>query len=63
VVLKAEILPNGRVGKVRIKRSSGHDILDKSALKAVKKWRFIPAKRGEDPMRIWAEIPIKFELE
>jgi protein TonB len=63
VVLKIEILPNGRVGKVRIKRSCGHDILDKSALKTVKKWRFIPAKRGEDPMRIWAEIPIKFELE
>lgn len=63
VVLKVEILPNGRVGKVRIKRSCGHDILDKSALKAVKKWRFIPAKREGDPMRIWAEIPIKFELE
>ncbi len=63
VVLKVEILPNGRVGELRVKRSSGHHTLDKSALNTVKKWTFIPAKRGEDPIRIWAEIPIKFELE
>ncbi len=63
VVLKVEILPNGRVGELRVRRSSGHHILDKSALKTVKKWRFIPAKRGVDPIRIWAEIPIKFKLE
>jgi len=63
VVLKVEILPNGRVGQLRVKRSSGHHILDRSALKTVKQWKFIPAKQGENPIRIWAEIPIKFELE
>ncbi len=63
VVLKVEILPNGRVGELRVKKSSGHHILDKSALNTVKKWKFIPARRGEDPIRIWAEIPIKFEFE
>jgi TonB family protein len=63
VVLKVEILPNGRVGELRVKKSSGHHILDKSALNTVKKWKFIPAKRGEDPIRIWAEVPIKFELK
>ncbi|UCD70849.1 MAG: energy transducer TonB [Syntrophobacterales bacterium] len=63
VVLKVEILPDGRVGELRVKMSSGYPILDRSALKTVRKWRFIPAKRGRDPIRIWAEIPIKFELE
>jgi protein TonB len=63
VVLKVEILPDGRVGKVRVKRSSGHHILDKSALKTVKMWRFIPARQGDDPIRMWAEVPIKFDLE
>ena len=63
VVLKVEILDNGRVGELRVKRSSGHHILDRSALKTVKQWKFIPAKRGEDPIRIWVEIPIKFELK
>jgi protein TonB len=63
VVLKVEILSDGRVGEVRTKRSSGHPILDRSALKTVKKWKFIPAKRGDEPIRVWAEIPIKFQLE
>jgi protein TonB len=63
VVLKVEILPNGRVGEIRVKTSSGHRMLDRSALKTVKGWKFIPAKQGEDPIGMWAEIPIRFDLE
>jgi protein TonB len=63
VVLKVEILPSGRVGEIRVKESSSHPMLDRSALKTVRQWRFIPAKRGGDPIRMWAEIPIRFELE
>lgn len=63
VVLKVEILPNGRVGEIRVKKSSGHHMLDRSALKTVKRWKFIPAKRGEDPIGMWAEIPIRFALD
>ena len=63
VVLKVEILPNGRVGELRVKSSSGHRILDRCALKTVKKWRFIPAKRGVDPIRDWGDIIIKFQLD
>ena len=63
VVLKVEILPDGRVGETLVKKSSGYPVLDRSALKTVKQWRFVPAKRGEDRKRMWAEIPIRFELE
>ncbi|MCK5552703.1 MAG: energy transducer TonB [Deltaproteobacteria bacterium] len=63
VLLKVEILPNGRVGEIQVKKSSGHPMLDRSALKTVRQWRFIPAKRAEEPIRIWAEVPIKFDLE
>jgi TonB family protein len=63
VLLKVEILPNGRVGEIQVKRSSGHPMLDRSALKTVRKWRFIPAKRAGEPIRIWAEVPIKFDLK
>jgi protein TonB len=63
VLLKVEILPNGRVGEIQVKRSSGHSMLDRSALKTVRKWRFIPAKRAGEPIRIWAEVPIKFDLK
>ena len=40
VLLRVEVLSNGRVGQVEVSRSSGHEILDQSALSTVKQWRF-----------------------
>jgi len=62
VVLKVEVLSNGRVGQVETKRSSGHEVLDRSALHAVKQWKFIPAKKGEEAIPLWVNVPIKFQL-
>lgn len=36
------VLPNGSVGHVKVLASSGYDILDQAALKAVASWHFIP---------------------
>jgi periplasmic protein TonB len=63
VILKAEILSNGRVGQVELKKSSGHEILDRSALAAVKQWKFIPAKEGGDTISVWVNIPVTFQLQ
>lgn len=63
VVLKVEVLSNGLVGQVEVKQSSGHEILDRSALSAVKQWKFFPAKRGESTISSWVNIPIKFQLQ
>ena len=63
VVLKVEVLSNGLVGQVEVKKSSGHEILDRSAVSAVKQWKFFPAKRGENTIASWVSIPIKFQLQ
>jgi protein TonB len=63
VVLKVEVLSNGLVGQVEVRKSSGHEILDRSALSAVKQWKFFPAKRGESTIPFWVNIPIKFQLQ
>jgi TonB family protein len=63
VVLRVEVLINGRVGQIEIKRSSGYELLDRSALTTVKQWRFIPAKKGEVPIPLWVNIPVKFQLQ
>jgi len=63
VVLKVEVLSNGLVGEVEVKKSSGHEILDRSALSAVKQWKFTPARRGESTISAWVNIPIKFQLQ
>jgi protein TonB len=62
VLLRVEVLANGRVGQVALKKTSGCEALDRSALTAVKEWRFIPARKGEVAVPVWVVIPIKFQL-
>jgi len=63
VRLKVEVLPDGRVGEIELKESSGYDVLDQSALDTVKKWRFIPAMKGKTPISCWVIVPITFQLK
>jgi len=63
VVLRVEVLINGRVGQIEIKKSSGYELLDHSALAAVKQWRFIPAKKGDVAIPLRVSIPVKFQLQ
>ena len=63
VLVAAEILPDGRVGNMKIRKSSGHAILDQSAVEAVKPWKFEPARKSGKPFAVWVELPIKFVLQ
>jgi protein TonB len=63
VVLKVEVLSDGRVGQIEVRKSSGHELLDRSALTTVKQWRFIPARKGDTAIPLWVNVPIKFQLE
>jgi TonB family protein len=63
VKLKVEVLPDGRVGEIELKDSSGYEVLDQSALATVKKWRFIPARNGKVPISCWVIVPITFQLK
>ena len=62
VVLQVEILQNGNAGRIEIRRSSGHELLDQAAIKAVGGWRFDPARIAGAPIIAWAEVPISFRL-
>ena len=62
VVLQVEILQNGNAGRIEILRSSGHELLDQAAIKAVGGWRFAPARVAGAPVTAWAEVPISFRL-
>jgi periplasmic protein TonB len=55
-------LENGRVGEVQIESSAGHPDLDQAAADAIKKWRFEPARRGNQPLAVWLRMPVKFVL-
>jgi protein TonB len=47
---------------VQIESSSGWPILDEAALRAVKNWRFHPARVGGIPIPSTVTVPIRFEL-
>jgi protein TonB len=47
---------------VELRESSGHPRLDDAAAAAVRRWRFVPARRGEQPVGAWVLVPISFNL-
>ena len=54
MLVSAEILADGTVGSIKLKRSSGYAILDDSAVKAVKKWLFQPGQQlGAQPFHLY----------
>ncbi len=62
VTLAVEVLADGSVGRLEMKKTSGYELLDKSAREAVKGWKFSPAKKMGTPITMWVDIPVKFEL-
>lgn len=63
VVLRIKIKADGSVDSIATRKSSGFPILDESALRTVKQWRFEPAKDGEFPIPVTVDLPIRFDLE
>ncbi len=63
VTLRVLVAPDGSADSVEIKSSSGGARLDESALRTVRQWRFIPARRGDVAVQSWVLVPVIFKLE
>jgi protein TonB len=57
------ITEQGHVEAVQVERSTGHTDLDESAMEAVRRWRFDPARRDGTPVAVWVLIPVEFKLQ
>lgn len=62
VLLLVHVTPKGEVGNIDIKQGSGFPRLDKAAHDAVKKWRFVPARRGNETLADTVVVPVVFKL-
>ena len=62
VLLSVHVTADGRAESVSVVRSSGFPRLDRSARETVQRWRFIPAKRGNEPIPYTYNVPIDFSL-
>lgn len=63
VHLRVYVLENGRVGKIELAKPSGYEVLDESALNAVKDWVFIPGTEDGREIASWVTVPISFRLD
>jgi protein TonB len=61
-LLSVFVAMDGRVADVVVKQSAGHPELDQAAADAVKRWRFEPARRGNEAVAIWVLLPVEFRL-
>ncbi|MBL8521213.1 MAG: energy transducer TonB [Betaproteobacteria bacterium] len=63
VTLAVYVEPSGLPSRVELQASSRHERLDQAAIDAVKRWRFVPARRGEAAVAAWVLVPIHFSLK
>ena len=63
VRVRVTISPHGEVGEALIERSSGFPRLDEAALKAVRRWLFAPARRGEQAIVGSMVVAVRFQLK
>jgi protein TonB len=61
VVLSATIAADGRVVDVEIERSVG-PFLDRAAIEAVSRWRYVPARIGSTPVAVILRVTLTFRL-
>lgn len=62
VMLRLHINSSGRVSSVEIAESSGHAILDNSAVNTVRSWRGQPARLNGQPVATIELLPVRFRL-
>ena len=62
VKLQVHVSEEGNALGVQLFKSSGFSRLDDAALNAVKSWRFVPAKRGDQSIEGWVIVPVSFKL-
>jgi len=63
VLLRVHVTTAGAAETVELRTSSGSPRLDQAALETVKRWRFVPARQGDQPVAAWVLVPINFTLE
>lgn len=63
VLLKVKVTAEGQAAAVDLEKSSNFSRLDEAARQAVSRWRFVPARRGDEAIEATVIVPIVFRLE
>jgi TonB family protein len=60
VALRAFVAADGTVRSVVVVTSSGSDVLDRAAARAVQRWRFAPATRDGTPIDAYVVVKVRY---
>ncbi|CAN5327006.1 hypothetical protein BH18GEM1_BH18GEM1_09270 [soil metagenome] len=60
VLLQVEVLPDGRVGEVRIERGSRDPALDRAGFEAARRMRYAPLAAGLPRDSRWTRVELRF---
>lgn len=63
VVLRVHVRADGSASDVQLQATSGSPRLDQAALDTVRRWKFVPARRGDEAVAAWVLVPIVFSLK
>ena len=63
VMLRVQVTASGLPLAVEVQAGSGSARLDQAALDAVRRWRFVPARRGSASVAATVLVPIVFSLK
>jgi protein TonB len=63
VLIKVLVTSQGDASNVTLEKSSGSNHLDEAAIKAVKNWKFVPARSNNEAVSGYVTVPINFSLE
>lgn len=62
VVLRVRVSVQGLPLAIEVSKSSGFPRLDDAARVAVERWRFVPARQGNEPIEASVLVPLNFTL-
>ena len=63
ILLRITVNAKGRSSGIEVLESSGHDVLDKAAVDALKNWHFQPGRRGTKAVKASMDMPVVFRLQ
>lgn len=62
VGMRVLVGPDGRPQEIQVQKSSGYSRLDEAARTAIRKWTFVPSRRGDEKLAGWVTFPVVFNL-
>lgn len=63
VLLDVFVDKAGRAAEIKVARSSGYAVLDRSAKADVSRWHFKPARKGTKTVEMWVKVPVRYKLK